>query len=174
MRRVSLNARLMQDADASGEIYVVLFWIDHPDLAEPIRLSTDNTERLSSEPLYYGTRSTWRGADPATQPFLWVIASAMVPSDLEDAPAAGSVALEVLDREMVRLVLSFTTPATIHLAVVLADSPDLIEAEWTDMQILSADIDAGEILLSYSREEVENEFFPSGRMSRDRFPGLHL
>ncbi|HBD89285.1 MAG TPA: hypothetical protein DC061_00930, partial [Gemmobacter sp.] len=64
--------------------------------------------------------------------------------------------------------------ATIHMAVVLASSPDLIEGEWTDLQILSADIDTGEILLNFSREEVENELFPTGRMTRGRFPGLHI
>lgn len=173
MRRLSLNARLASDAPSSSEIEVVLLEISHPDLPAAIRLSTDNTERLSTEPLYYGTRSTWRGADPATEPYLWVVASATVPSDLEDTPAAGSISLELLDREMVSLVRSFITPASIHMAVVLADSPDLIEAEYADMLIMSADIDGGEITLSFSREEIENEYLPAGRMSRDRFPGVH-
>lgn len=175
MRRLSLNARLAQEAEDSTELQVVLFRIDHPDLPAPIRLSTDNTERLASEPdVIYGTRSGWAGADPVSEPYLWVIASALVPSDLEDTPAAGQIVLEALDREMVRLVRSFTSRATIAMAVVLAASPDLVEAEFTDMQILSADIDAGEIKLSFSRDEIENEPFPAGRMSRGRFPGLHL
>lgn len=174
MRRLSLNARMMQDDDASAELYVVLFEITHPDLEAPIRLSTDNTERLSSEPLYYGTRSNWRGANPVSQPFLWVIASALVPSDFEDAPAAATLVLETLDHTMVDLVRSFTSPATVHMAVVLASSPTAIEAEWSDLLIVSADVTAGEITLSISRDEVEMEYYPMGRMSRDRFPGLHL
>ncbi|HBU15722.1 MAG: hypothetical protein A2092_13470 [Rhodobacteraceae bacterium GWE1_64_9] len=174
MRRVSLNARAIQDAQASAEIYVVLLEIIHPDLATPIRLSTDPTERIQADPLVYGTRSSWRGADPVQEPFLWVVASAILPSDMEDAPASGTIALEILDPEMARLVRSYTTRATIHMAVVLASSPDLIEGEWTDLQILSADIDTGEILLNFSREEVENELFPTGRMTRGRFPGLHI
>lgn len=173
MRRLSLNARQMLDSASTSEFEVVLFEITHPDLPASIRLSTDNTERLTSEPLTYGTRSTWRGANPVSQPFLFVIASTMVPSDLEDAPAAGSLVLEALDRELVRLVRSFTTRATLHMAVVLASSPDLVEAEWADMQILSAEINAGEVSLSFSREEIENEMYPCGRMTRSRFPGLH-
>ena len=174
MRRVSLNARTMQDAQASAELYVLLLEIDHVDLPQPIRLSTDPTERLSSDPLLYGTRSTWRGANPVTDPYLWVIASALVPSDLDDTPASSTIVLEALDREMVRVVRSFTTRATIHMAVVLAETPDLIEGEWVDLQITSADIDAGEISLSISRDEIEQELFPAGRMTRGRFPGLHL
>jgi hypothetical protein len=174
MRRLSLNARLAQDADMSAEIPVVLFEINHPDLQKPIRLSTDNTERLSVDPLYYGTRSTWRGANPVADPYLWVIASTLLPSDQEDTPAGGTLVLENLDSEMVRLVRSFTDVATIHLAIALASSPNLIEDEYTDLQILSCDIDAGEIALTFSREEIELEYFPSGRMSRQRFPGLFL
>jgi hypothetical protein len=173
-RRLSLNARMLQDAEASDEIPVVLFEINHSDLDKPIRLSTDNTERLSDDPPYFGTRSKWRGANPVTEPFLWVTASTVLPSDEEDAPAAGTLILENLDSEMVRLVRSFTEIATIHLAVVLASSPDLVEDEYTDLQIISCDIDAGEITLSFTREEIEAEYFPAGRMSRQRFPGLYL
>ncbi|MCM2431950.1 hypothetical protein [Agrobacterium rosae] len=173
MRRVSLNARMAQDAQASAEIYVALFQIEHPELERPIRLSTDNTERLSSDPLYYGTRSTWRGANPIRDPFLWIVASAVMPSDLEDAPATAQLVLENLDQEIVNLVRSFTSPATIHMAVVMASSPNLIEAEYTDLNIISADIDAGEISLSISREEIELEYVPGGRMTARTFPGLH-
>lgn len=174
MRRVSLNARLAQDAVATDEIYVVLLEILHPDLERPLRLSTDNTERLSIAPLYYGTRSTWRGADPVEDPYLWVVASTLLPSDVEDSPATGTLILENLDKEMVTIVRSFTDIATINMAVVLASSPDLVEVEYLGLEILSADITAGEISLRFSREEIEQEYFPGGRMSRDRFPGLHL
>ncbi|WP_323036259.1 hypothetical protein [Pararhodobacter sp.] len=152
---------------------MALILIEHPELEAPIRLSTDNTERLSTDPLMYGTRSSWRGSNPVTEPFLWIIASAVLPGDAEDAPASAQIALENLDAEMVQLVRSFTDPATISLAVVLAETPDLIEAEWTGLQLVSADITAGEIVLSISRDEVELEPFPPGRMTRLNFPGLH-
>lgn len=170
---MSLNARLAQDASASSEIHVVLLEITHPALDVPIRLSTDNTERLSDEPLTYGTRSSWRGANPQTQPFLWVVASTLVPSDLEDAPAAATIVLDNLDASMVALLRSFTDAATLNMAVVLASSPDLVEAEWTGLQLIAAEITAGEITLQFSREEIELEPFPMARLSRERFPGLH-
>lgn len=173
MRHLSLNARLALDAQSSAEIEVALIVIEHPDLDAPIRLSTDNTERLSVDPLAYGTRSNWRGANPITDPYLWIIASAVLPGDAEDAPATAQIVLENLDAEMVELVRSFTDPATISIAVVMAETPDLIEAEWTGLQLVSADITAGEITLSISRDEVEMEAFPPGRMTRLNFPGLH-
>ncbi len=174
MRRVSLNARLAGDATSSGEVEALLLEITHPDLEKPIRLSTDNTERISTAPLVYGTRSTWRGADPVTEPFLWLVASALVPSDLEDAPAAGTLILEVLDAEMVRLLRSFTGRATLAMAVVLSSSPSVVEAEWSDMPIISAEITPSEITIQFSREEIEAEYYPTGRMTRSQFPGLFI
>lgn len=174
MNRVSLNVRLMQGGGPNAEIPVVLFEISHPDLEKPIRLSTDNADRISTDPLYYGTRSTWRGANPVSDPYLWVIASTLLPSDEDETPAAGTLALENLDRELVRLVLSYKTVATVAMAVVLASSPNHVEVEYTDLEILTADIDTGDIVLSFSREEIEAEFFPTGRMSRQSFPGLFL
>ncbi|TIY07279.1 MAG: hypothetical protein E5V16_21390, partial [Mesorhizobium sp.] len=60
MRRVSLNARLAIDQVATDELEVVLVMIEHPLLEEPVRLSSDNADRISVEPLMCGTRSTWR------------------------------------------------------------------------------------------------------------------
>lgn len=173
MRQMSLNARLAADDQNSSEIEVVLIEISHAALETPIRLSTDNTERLSTDPLYYGTRSNWRGANPVSDPYLWVIASVLLPSDQEDAPAAATLVLENLDWQITGLLRSFTTPATFAMAVVLASSPDLVEAEWDDLLLTSSEITAGDILLTISREEIELEYFPGGHMTRSQFPGLH-
>ncbi|QFQ88272.1 hypothetical protein F8A10_12200 [Paracoccus kondratievae] len=173
-RRLSLNARLAHESEYSGEIEVVLFLIEHPDLEAPIRLSTDNAVRFSVDPEIYCTLSTWKGASHANDPWLWIIASAVLPGDAEDAPAQATLVLENLDAGMVEIIRSFTTPATVSMAVVMADSPDHVEAEWSGLQIVSAEITGGEIVLALSRDEIELEPFPSGRLIKNRFPGLHL
>jgi hypothetical protein len=159
----------MQDAESSDEVYVVLLHITHPDIDEPVLLSTDNTERLSDEPLMYGTRSTWMDA---TDPYLFVLASALVPGDLDDAPAAATLILENVDNDIAKVLRSVTTPATVAIAVVLASSPSLLEAEWIGMRMVSADGDASEVSLEISREEIEEEHSPGHRMTKDFFPGL--
>lgn len=171
-RRLSLNARQALEDDFSGQIEVILFFIEHPELEAPIRLSTDNAVRISVDPEIYGTVSNWREGTP-NDPYLWVIASAVLPGDAEDAPAQATLVLENLDTEMVTLIRSFTDPASVSIAVVMADTPNRIEGQWTGLLITSADIDAGEISLSLSRDEIELEPFPAGRMTKHRFPGLH-
>lgn len=171
-RRISLNARAAQETAGTAEVEVALFVIEHADLDTPVRLSTDPTERLSTDPLRYGTRAPWMGADPATDPYLFVLASAEFPSDVEDAPAGAVLVLENVDNDIARLLRSFTDRATVHMAVVLASSPDLIEAEFRDMQLISADGDAAEVALTISRAPIEEESVPMERFTKDRFPGL--
>ncbi|MES0879704.1 hypothetical protein [Roseibium sp. SCP14] len=173
MRRVSLNQRLSFEEGSTEEIEVALFVFEHEDLDEPVRISTDPTEELSLDPLIRGTRSTFNGANPAHQPYQFALVSTDLPSDMEDAPAAATLTLENVDSDMAELLQSITTRATVHMAIVLASSPDLIEAEFRGMKLLSAEGDASEITLSISREPIEEESFPVDRMTKQRFPGLH-
>ncbi|WP_339696026.1 hypothetical protein [Celeribacter baekdonensis] len=173
-RRVSLNARLALDAEATTEIEVVLFHITHPELDAPIRLCTDNTLRLSVDPLMYGTRSSWMTADPISDPFLFILADALLPSEDEDAPAEAQLIVQVLDASYAELLRSFTTPATVDMAVVMAETPDVVEQQWLGLQLTTANIEDDTITIDLSREEIELEYFPPGRMIRLHFPGLHL
>lgn len=172
MRRLSLNARNAHLQEHSAEVEVALFCFEHPDLDAPIRLSTDPTERLSSDPLMYGTRSEWLDADPETDPYYFVVASAELPSDLDDATSTASVVLENVSRDIAGLLLSFTSLASVHVAVVLASSPDVVEAEFRDLKLVSAVVDAGEVSLQLSRAPIEEETIPMDRFTKDRFPGL--
>jgi len=172
-RRVSLNMRMSHEDHSSAEVYVALFMIEHPEMDAPLRLSTDPTERLSDEPLTYGTRSAWSTQNPIEDPYLFILASTNLPSDLEDAPASGNLILENVDRRMAEVLRSVNTQGTIHMAVVLASSPDQVEVEYRDMRILSADMNAGEITVNFSRQPVEEEYYPADRMTKQRFPGMH-
>ena len=172
-RRVSMNARVAFDAQTTAETEVALFVFEHDSLDAPLRLSTDPTERISSDPLAYGTRSTWDGANPSTDPYLFVLMSAELPGDQEDTPAAATIVLENVDNDIATVLRSFTDMATVHMAIVLASSPDLVEFEFRGMKLLSADGSAGEVQLSIGRRPIEEEQVPMDRFTKDRFPGIY-
>lgn len=172
MRRVSLNARRAHDAQSTDEVEVALIMIEHPSLDAPVRLSTDPTSRLSVEPLMYGTRSSWMGSNPLAEPFLFVLASAELPSDLEDAPAAASIVVENVDSDIAELMRSFTDRPTVHLAVVMASSPDLVEVAFHGMVMTGSSGSANEISIEVSRAPIEEESVPMDRFTKDRFPGM--
>ena len=172
MNRVSLNARRAMEAASTDEVEVVLLQFEHPALEAPIRLTTDRTERISIEPLIYGTRSTWNGADPASEPYLFVVAAAELPSDLEDAAPGGAIVLSNLEPGLGAQLRAVTGPASVHMAVVLASSPDLLEREFRDLLLVDVGGDAAEIRLTVSRRAITEELAPTDRFTKDRFPGL--
>lgn len=173
MRLLSLNARLAEDAESSAEIWVTLLKIEHEALDRPVRLSTDNTERISSNPPAYGTRSTWLTDDTEADPFLFIFLSTLVPSDLDDAPISANFVIDNISSDIASALLSVPRKATIHMAVVLASQPNTVEAQWLDMRLDDVRITAGEVTLSFSREVIEAEPYPAGRLSKNRYPGLH-
>ena len=167
-----MNQRTSYEALTSDEVEVALIIIEHPDLEAPIRLSTDPTVRLSIDPLVYGTKSTWMGTDPKTEHFLFVAVSAELPSDLEDAPAATTLVLANLDARITEVLRSFTSRASVHMAIVLANTPNLIEAEFRGMVTTGSNGNLDQISIEIGRAPIEDEMAPMHRFTKERFPGL--
>lgn len=172
MRRVSVNARTAHDAASTDAVEVALMVFEHADLEAPLRLSTDPTERLSTDPLTYGTRSRWNDADPLEDPYLFVMAEAALPGDMEDGPAPAEIILVNLDAGIAEVLRSVTSRATVHFAVVMSDTPDIVETEFRDMRLMEAGGDAAEYRLQITRLPIEEESVPSDRMTKQRFPGM--
>ncbi|MBN9471662.1 MAG: hypothetical protein J0J10_23110 [Bosea sp.] len=169
-RRVSLNYRRALGDPVSDEVQCVLILITHEDLDFDVRLCSDPAERISIEPLVYGTRSSW--LNPNGEPWLYAIMSAVIPDDRAEAPPAAEIVLANVDSRIIEALRSTTTPARFDIAVVLASAPDLVEFEALDFSLASVPYDAAEITLSISRESEEGEYWPAQRMTRDRLPGL--
>ncbi|MCT4554625.1 MAG: hypothetical protein N4A53_08060 [Pelagimonas sp.] len=167
--RKSLNSRLAAHDPFTDELRIMLMQFEHPDLPAPIRLSTDPTERLSADPLSYGTRSTWMGADT---PFLFVLASWETLSDFEDAPRSARIVIENVDSAIATLLRSVSTRPRAHIAEVLASSPDQIELEARGLYLQAANGNAGEVPLILTRDPIELETVPMDRFTKNRFPGL--
>lgn len=172
MSRISLHMRQTQAAATTDAVEVGLFEFSHPDLDAPVRLSTDNTERLSSDPLIYGTRSSWRGANPEHEPFLFVGLQFERPSDQEDTPAAARLVLANVSADIGKALRAVGSPPHVAMALVMAATPNVIEAEWRDLRLVSVDGDAGEIRLAVTRQPIHDEPFPYLRFTKHSFPGL--
>lgn len=67
---------------------------------------------------------------------------------------------------------SFTDRPTVHIAVVMASSPDLVEVEFRGMVMTGASGTANEISIKVSRAPIEEESVPMDRFTKDRFPGM--
>ncbi|MEM7303411.1 MAG: hypothetical protein AAF468_20210 [Pseudomonadota bacterium] len=169
-REISLNSRLAGDAQISGELEVVLLHITHESLSEPIKLSTDNVDRISENPLRYGTRSTWKTTDGS--PFLFTLLSARLPDDNTNTISRGVIIIDNLDFGIGESLRATTTQATVDMAVVLASSPDIIEHEQSGLLLQKSSGDMHRYELELGRTPLSSQSFPKDRFTPDRFRGL--
>ncbi|CAM5658761.1 hypothetical protein MAUB1S_11472 [Mycolicibacterium aubagnense] len=179
-RAISLNAARQIDATATDALAVFLVIIEHIDLAEPLRISSNNADRISTEPLTYGTRSTYGnntlpdGPNKDTpKPFYFTGMQVIPPDDEDDTEPTATLVVDVLDTDIVGLLTSTTVPATGRIAIVMGDTPNLVEIETIGLTLKSANGDWGQVALKLSMADLYDEPFPATRMSKERFPGLH-
>ena len=163
---VSLNFRKAMNAEHTDEVAVLLIVITHEDMPDgPIRLSTDPTTRFSVDPLVYGTIS--RGNQYIFLPFI-----VRLPDERDEAAPQAEFVITNVDRELIRLVRSTTTPATVSIELVLSSAPDYVEREYPEFDLVSADYDGGSLTLGLSVEALAFEPFPAGSFEPSSFGGL--
>jgi hypothetical protein len=163
-----LNVRAALQDQHTAEIEVALVTFTHASLAEPIRVSSDNTERLSMDPLRYGTVS-----DGETYEF--ILMSAIIPDDQKESLPRTSLMLSNIDASLIALMRSFTTPpASAEIALVLASAPDTVFQRFTNMTVTRVNYDESTVTLeleAFADRVSQREPFGE-RQTRFRFPGL--
>lgn len=165
MRPLSLTMRQAANAEETGQVLAFLITIEHDDLADPIRISSDPTGLLSSSPLLYGTVS--RG-----DTFNFLPLTLKLPDDADDAPPAMQLVLDNVGREAIPLLRSVSTPARVSVELVLASAPDDVEAAWPEFDLVNVSYDAGQITLQLTVNALVNEPFPAGTFTPGAFGGL--
>lgn len=173
-RLLSLNARqALEEGASTAELEVALIRFRSPDLLTTVRVSTDPTDILTSFPRTYGTRSTWLGSNPSTEPFKFLLAGVQLPDDNDDGDGTVQIMFDLVDPLMIEVMRSFNERALVDLAVVLADTPGLVELELLDMVVIGAESENGQLIFTVTADPEAEELWPAPRMTRDRFPGLH-
>jgi hypothetical protein len=149
-----------------SDVPIVLAKIEHPQLDDPILLSSDPTERLTTDPLVYGTISNG-------DQYLFALMSANYPDDEQGTPPSTQLVFENVTSDFVRELRSVQERGTVALSLVMASAPDVIEEQFSGLKIVSASYDANRVTLDITREPVTAEPLPAQRMTKARFPGLH-
>ncbi|MGU3496343.1 hypothetical protein ACLBXM_20065 [Xanthobacteraceae bacterium A53D] len=167
-RTMSITTRRAMTAGQTDEVAVGLVTITHPSIPDVVRLSSDPTERLSDNPLTYGTVSMG-------QEHLFALMGVVWPDDQEGAPPRARFVLNEVEQSHVALLRSMPpgVHAKVDIAIVLASDPDLIDAEFKDLSMINAEFDASTISFEISKEPLAAEPWPCDRMTKDRLPGLY-
>jgi hypothetical protein len=153
------------NAQETDEVIICLLTITHPDLDAPIYLSSDPTVRISDVPLVYATES--RGNDYLFLPFEFTL-----PDDKSDSPPRVLLTMDNVERTLVSILRSVSTPADVLMEIILASSPDDIELDLPPLQLGTVNIGEQQISVELVADGLINEPFPAGLFTPGAFAGL--
>jgi hypothetical protein len=146
-------------AQETGEVFLICLTISHASLAAPFLLVNDQVP-LSR-------------AAGDFQPFAFSIA---MPNEQEDTLPQVTMTIDNVDTAILQQIrtLGGERPS-VSMEVVLASSPDTVEAGPFDFSILAIDYDAGSVKGTLGFEEdLLNTVFPSGTYTPTNSRGLFV
>lgn len=153
-RTLSNRAIASGNAQQTDEVWLVLLTISHPELPEPIRV-VNNNENITS-----------RGQEYISFPF-----EIDLPGEDPDMPSKARLRIDNIDRRIVNIIRSISSPPSITLEVILAADPSTVEIGFEGLVMREVEYDAQAISGDLVYESIFTEPITS-TMTPSRFPGL--
>lgn len=156
MRVMSTNAKKALFAAQTGECFLVILTLSHPVLPAPIRV-VNNGEPIES-----------RGETYQRFPF-----EIKMPDEDDQAPGRVTLRICNVDRQIVDAVRSLTGELlTVTMEIVLASSPDVVEAGPFEFSLRDARYDELVVEGELAYEDILNEPFPAATFTPNTTPGI--
>lgn len=167
MRTLTSEALRAMFAAETGYYPILLLTISHPAMATPLYVSSDATQRLSvtDTDIVYGTVS--RGTN-----FIYLPLTLALPLDSDEEAPRTSISLDNIDRSLVPIIRSLTSPPVITIELVMSCSVNVVEASFPDFDMTSIHYDALVITGTLSLDMLVTEPFPAGTFTPSQFPGI--
>jgi Domain of unknown function (DUF1833) len=153
-RTLSPAAIASLTAENTDEVWIVLLTIDHPSLAEPIRVANNNEDITSNGEDYIGL------------PF-----SIELPGEDADEPGTAAIQVPNVDREIVAAARGIQGRASATIEVVLASQPNVVEVGFYGLEMTEVEWDASTVRGRLRFEQIMTEPL-SPIITPERFPGL--
>lgn len=165
-RAVSISAmQAMHDAE-TDDYEIILLTVHHPGLDEPIRVSTDATQRIreTAEDIVYGTISNG-------DEYVFVGIDIALPSQSEDSPPETRITIDNIDPAIVEALRSISGSPEVDIAVVMYSSPDEIQVYYPSFTMPVATFDEMTVTGALTLDMMMNEPAPGDVMGPKYFPG---
>ncbi len=153
----SLSSLALQSlyAGETGDAFLVLLTLSHPDLAQPICVTSDAVQTVSGGTVFV--------------PFPFDLA---LPDDLDAKSYRARLVIDNVDRQIVEAVRSVTSAPDILIKIVRAATPDTVESQFVDFKLTNVVYDAFRIEGDLTVEDFTAEPYPAATFSPGLFPGL--
>jgi len=157
-RTISATALQAMFAQETGEVFLTCLTINHSTFASPILLVNDQVALVR-------TAGTF-------QPFAF---AANLPAEQEDQVPQVQITIDNVDRSILQQIRTIgAEKPSITMEVVLASSPNTVEAGPFDFSILDIDYDANAITGTIGFEDILNTMFPGETYTPTNSRGLFL
>lgn len=153
-RTLSATAVASLNAQETGEVWLVLLTISHPDLPTPIRVVNNNEDITSRGNLF--------------QAFPFQI---ILPSEDPDTPPRAAIRIDNVDRSIIAVLRSISSAPSVTIEIILASQPNTVEIAYTSLALRN---------VRYDPAVIEGELFfeplfdqpITASMTPSRFPGM--
>jgi hypothetical protein len=153
-RTLSATAVASLNAQETGEVWLVLLTISHPDLPTPIRVVNNNEDITSRGNVY--------------QAFPFEI---VLPGEDPDSPPRAAIRIDNVDRSVIALIRSISSAPSVTIEVILASQPNTVEIAYSSLALRNVRYDPSTIEGELFFEPLFNEPI-TATMTPSRFPGL--
>lgn len=163
---ISLNFRQQLQLQESDEVAVVLLELRHPDTAEVVLISGDNTLVLDTEPeMVWGTISNGRT-------YFYHPMSLRLPSDVADRPPRMQLVVENVTGFIVAFCANMVQRGTCDLDIVTASAPNTIQIPFPTLDMRGFTRNSNVVTFDIGLDAAEDEPIPAGIFTPAGFPGV--
>lgn len=139
----------------TGEVFLMLLTFNHSSFQVPVRL-VNNVENIVS-----------RG-----QTFQAFPLELVLPPDDGDTLPTVQITCQNASLELINMIRSVTGPMSVLIEMILASTPNYIEASIQDLRVVSVDYNKDTIVMTCSVDDLLNTSFPKECYLPSNFPGL--
>lgn len=139
----------------TDEVFIILLDVEHDDLVETIRVSSDGVDTVHNGNTY------------AAYPFQLTL-----PSDPEEGFCSAKLTIDNVHRDIIAAVRQISSAPTITMTIVLASDPNTVEAQFSNFRLLNVQYDVLTITGDLSLTPLTAEPYPCGSFLPSNFPGL--
>lgn len=150
----SLTRQALYAAE-TGEAFLILLTISHPNLDTPVRVTSDSVQTAS------------RGNTFVPFPF-----DLSLPDEHEMRSPRARLVIDNVDRQIVQVVRSLSSAPTVLIEIIRAADPDTVEAQFFDFKLTGVSYDAQRVEGDLTIEDFVAEPYPAASFSPGFFPGL--
>lgn len=167
MSDVSLNFRENAYYAEAEAIPICLITIEHDDLATPIRLSTDPTERLSeaASDIVYGTTSNG-------DEYLFFPCNLRLPSNTDRGPQGMRIQFDNVHRDYIASIRALSSAPKVSIDIVMSNDLDTIEVSFPDFYMRTISYDALAISAGMEFDSLQTETVPAASMLPSTTPNV--